>query len=32
MTVSPGGEEVLVRFDEFGTKRLLLAYAPMIRA
>jgi DNA helicase II / ATP-dependent DNA helicase PcrA len=32
MTGTPGSEEVLVRFDEFGTKRLLLAYAPLIRA
>jgi DNA helicase II / ATP-dependent DNA helicase PcrA len=28
----PGNEEALVRFDEYGAKRLLLAYAPMIRA
>ncbi|MBW3601966.1 MAG: UvrD-helicase domain-containing protein [Actinobacteria bacterium] len=27
----PGNEEALVRFDEYGAKRLLLAYAPMIR-
>jgi DNA helicase II / ATP-dependent DNA helicase PcrA len=32
MSGAPGNEEVLVRFDEFGTKRLLLAYAPMVRA
>jgi DNA helicase-2/ATP-dependent DNA helicase PcrA len=32
MTGTRGGEEVLVKFDEYGTKRLLLAYAPMIRA
>ncbi len=29
---APGSEEALVRFDEFGTKRLVLAYAPLIRA
>ncbi|MPZ87574.1 MAG: ATP-dependent DNA helicase PcrA, partial [Nitriliruptorales bacterium] len=28
----PGSEEALVRFDEYGTKRLLLAYAPLVRA
>ncbi|CAN5255371.1 DNA helicase PcrA [soil metagenome] len=28
---APGNEEALVRFDEYGAKRLLLAYAPMIR-
>jgi DNA helicase-2/ATP-dependent DNA helicase PcrA len=27
-----GAEEVLVRFDEYGTKRLVLAYAPLVRA
>ncbi len=32
MTGTTGSEEVLVKFDEYGTKRLLLAYAPMIRA
>ncbi|MDP8971106.1 MAG: UvrD-helicase domain-containing protein [Actinomycetota bacterium] len=28
----PGNQEALVRFDESGTKRLLLAYAPLARA
>jgi DNA helicase II / ATP-dependent DNA helicase PcrA len=28
----PGSEEAIVRFDEFGTKRLALAYAPLVRA
>jgi DNA helicase-2/ATP-dependent DNA helicase PcrA len=32
MAGTRGNEEVLVKFDEFGTKRMLLAYAPMIRA
>ena len=32
MTGAQGREEVLVRFDEYGTKRLALAYAPLIRA
>ena len=31
LTGRAGGEEVLVRFDEYGTKRLVLAYAPLIR-
>ncbi|HWB72503.1 MAG TPA: UvrD-helicase domain-containing protein [Egibacteraceae bacterium] len=26
-----GNREALVRFDEYGTKRLLLAYAPLVR-
>ena len=32
LTGTPGSEEALIRFDEYGTKRLLLAYAPLIRA
>ncbi|QBI22051.1 DNA helicase PcrA [Egibacter rhizosphaerae] len=28
----PGNEEAVVRFDEGGTKRMLLAYAPLVRA
>ncbi|HUH07725.1 MAG TPA: UvrD-helicase domain-containing protein [Egibacteraceae bacterium] len=28
----PGSEEALIRFDEYGTKRMLLAYAPLVRA
>ena len=32
MTGAAGREEVLVRFDEYGTKRLALAYAPLQRA
>jgi DNA helicase-2/ATP-dependent DNA helicase PcrA len=32
MTGTAGREEVLVRFDEYGTKRLALAYAPLQRA
>jgi DNA helicase II / ATP-dependent DNA helicase PcrA len=31
-TGASGKEEALIKFDEYGTKRLLLAYAPMIRA
>ncbi len=27
-----GAEEALIRFDESGTKRLVLAYAPLVRA
>jgi DNA helicase II / ATP-dependent DNA helicase PcrA len=27
----PGKEEAVVRFDESGTKRMLLAYAPLVR-
>ncbi|MPZ72039.1 MAG: DNA helicase PcrA [Nitriliruptorales bacterium] len=32
LTGTSGREEVLVRFDEYGTKRLALAYAPLQRA
>jgi len=32
LTGKTGAEEALVRFDEFGTKRLVLAYAPLVRA
>ncbi len=32
LTGTAGNEEALVNFDEYGTKRLLLAYAPMVRA
>ncbi|MDQ3537283.1 MAG: UvrD-helicase domain-containing protein [Actinomycetota bacterium] len=32
LTGTPGSEEALIRFDEYGTKRLLLAYAPLIRS
>ena len=28
----PGSEEALIAFEEYGTKRLLLAYAPLVRA
>ncbi|MGH8897775.1 MAG: UvrD-helicase domain-containing protein [Egibacteraceae bacterium] len=28
----PGSEEAVIRFDESGTKRLALAYAPLVRA
>jgi DNA helicase-2/ATP-dependent DNA helicase PcrA len=28
---APGSQEAVVRFDESGTKRLLLAYAPLVR-
>ncbi len=31
LTGTAGREEVLVRFDEYGTKRLSLAYAPLVR-
>jgi DNA helicase II / ATP-dependent DNA helicase PcrA len=32
LTGSPGEEEAVIDFDELGTKRLVLAYAPLIRA
>ena len=32
LTGARGREEVLVRFDEYGTKRLALAYAPLAKA
>lgn len=32
LTGTPGSEEALIRFDDYGTKRLLLAYAPLVRA
>ena len=28
----PGSEEAVIRFDDSGTKRMLLAYAPLVRA
>ncbi len=31
LTGTPGSEEALIRFDESGTKRVLLAYAPLVR-
>jgi DNA helicase II / ATP-dependent DNA helicase PcrA len=31
LTGTRGSEEALIRFDEYGTKRLLLAYAPLVR-
>jgi DNA helicase-2/ATP-dependent DNA helicase PcrA len=32
LTGSPGEEEAVIDFDDLGTKRLVLAYAPLIRA
>ncbi len=32
MTGSPGEEEAVIDFDDLGPKRLVLAYAPLIRA
>jgi DNA helicase II / ATP-dependent DNA helicase PcrA len=32
ITGTPGSEEALIRFDQYGQKRLLLAYAPLVRA
>lgn len=32
MSGSPGEEEAIIDFDELGEKRLVLAYAPLIRA
>ena len=31
MSGTPGSQEALIRFDESGTKRLLLTYAPLVR-
>jgi len=32
LTGTPGSEEALIAFDQYGTKRLLMAYAPLVRA
>jgi len=32
LTGTPGSEEALIQFEQYGTKRLLLAYAPLVRA
>jgi DNA helicase-2/ATP-dependent DNA helicase PcrA len=32
MSGSPGEEEAIIDFDDLGEKRLVLAYAPLIRA